>query len=81
MEEILDCLNKRAFRAAYRAFVRGAVLQLRTLITFLALGYLAGVAFYFGASSALLADMALFDSAALVRVIHIDNASGGDNEK
>lgn len=77
METLIDCVKKRAWRAASWACVHMLIRELRTLVTFLALAYLAGVAFYAGASSALLADVAWFDSAALIRVIHIDNMSEG----
>ena len=80
METIVDCIKKRAWRSAWLALMYWAGLQVRTTAVFLALAYLAGFAFYFGASKALSLDLALFDRANLVRVLHIDNASGGDND-
>lgn len=80
METILDCIKKRAWRSAWLAFMYWAGLQLRTTLAFLALAYLAGFAFYFGASKALSLDLALFDRANLVRVFHIENTSGGDHD-
>jgi hypothetical protein len=74
MEQLMDCVKKRAYRQALSVALAGAYRQSKALVNLLCLAYLAGFGFYFGATAALAFDQAVFDVSNLVRVIHI---SGG----